>query len=64
MTLEAAANVKKINEAREADDKEEKVSEEDDDPQLIGEAKTAMADVVSSSSDKLTLYRRKKVHAK
>ena len=34
---------------------EEKVSEEDDDPQLIGEAKTAMTDVVSmniSSSDK------------
>ena len=56
--LEAAANVKKFNEAREADDKEEKVSEEDDDPQLIGEAKTAMDDVVSmniSSSDKLTL---------
>ena len=58
MTLEAAANVKIINEAREADDKEEKVSEEDDDPQLIGEA---MDDVVSmniSSSDKLTLEER------
>ena len=61
VTLEAAANVKIINEAREADDKEEKVSEEDDDPQLIGEAKTAMDDVVSmsiSSSDKLTLEER------
>ena len=61
VTLEAAANVKIINEAREADDKEEKISEEDDDPQLIGEAKTAMADVVSmniSSSDKLTLEER------
>ena len=42
--LEAAANEKKINEAREADGKEEKVSEEDNDPQLIGEAKTAMTD--------------------
>ena len=59
--LEAAANVKKINEAREADGKEEKVSEEDNDPQLIGEAKTAMTDVVSmniSSSNKLTLEDR------
>ena len=60
VTLEAAANVKKLN-AREADGKEEKVSEEDDDPQLIGEAKTDMTDVVSmniSSLDRLTLEER------
>ena len=59
--LEAAANVIKINEAREADGKDEKVNEKDNDPQLIGEAKTAMIDVVSmniSSSDKLTLEDR------
>ena len=48
------ADVKKINEARHADG-EEKISKEDDEPQLMGEAKTAMNDVidmnVKSSSD-------------
>ena len=52
--LEAQSNIKKINEARHADG-EEKISKEDDKPQLMGEAKTAMNDVidmnVKSSSD-------------
>ena len=52
MVLEAAANVKKINEAREADGKE------DNDPQLIGEAKTAVVSMNISASDKLTLEDR------
>jgi len=51
--LEAQSNVKKINEARHADH-EEKISK-DDEPQLMGEAKTAMNDIVdmnvNSSSD-------------
>ena len=51
--LEAQSNIKKINEARHADG-EEKISK-DDEPQLMGEAKTAMNDVidmnVKSSSD-------------
>ena len=59
--LEALSNVKKINEARQADGKEEEVSKEDDEPQLIGEAKTAMNDVLdmnTNSSDKLSLEER------
>ena len=51
--LEAQSNTKKINEVRHAD-REEKISK-DDEPQLMGEAKTAMNDVidmnVKSSSD-------------
>ena len=43
--LAARSNVKQINEARQADGEEEKMSKEDDDPQLLGEAKTAMHDV-------------------
>ena len=53
--LEAQSNIKKINEVRYADGEEEKISKEDDKPQLMGEAKTAMNDVidmnVKSSSD-------------
>ena len=40
--LEAQSNSKKINQARHAKGKEEKVNKEDDDPQLMGEAKTAV----------------------
>jgi len=51
--LEAQSNVKKIHEARHADH-EEKISK-DDEPHLMGEAKTTMKDVidmnVNSSSD-------------
>ena len=47
------------NEARQADGKEEEVSKEDDEPQLIGEAKTAMNDVINTnSSDRLSLEER------
>ena len=59
--LEALSNVKKINEARQGDGKEEEVSKEDDEPQLIGEAKTVMNDVLdmnTNSSDKLSLEER------
>ena len=44
--LEAQSNIKKINEARHAEGEEEKISKEDNDPQLMGEARTAMDDVV------------------
>ena len=43
--LKAQSNIKKINEARQSDGIEEKGNKEDDDPQLLGEAKTAMKDV-------------------
>ena len=59
--LEALSNVKKINEARQADGEEEQVNKEDDEPQLIGEAKTAMSDVLdmnTNSSDKLSMEDR------
>ena len=53
--LEAQSNIKEINEARHADGEEEKISKEDNDPQLMGEARTAMDDVadmnVKSSTD-------------
>ncbi len=58
--LEAQSNIQQINEARHADGQEEKVSEPDD-PHLIGEAKTAMDDVLDmndNSSDKLSLEDR------
>ena len=44
--MTAQSNVRQINEARQAEGQEEKVSKDDDDPQLIGEAKMAMNDVV------------------
>ena len=57
--LQAHSNIKKINEARQADGVEEKVNKEDDDPQLMGEAKTAMKEVVEmNNSDTLTLQDR------
>ena len=58
--LEAQSNIK-INEARLANGKEEKVSMEDDDPQLMGEAKTAMNDMFDmnvKSCDELSLEDR------
>ena len=58
--LAAASNVKKINEARQ-DEGGEESAEEDDDPQLLGEAKTAMTDVLTmnvNSSDRLSLEER------
>ena len=48
---------KTINESRQPDGIEEKVNKEDDDPQLLGEAKTAMKEVVeinANNSDTLT----------
>ena len=59
--LKAQSNIKKINEARQADGIEEKVNKVDDDPQLLGEAKTAMKEVVeinANNSDTLTLEDR------
>ena len=57
--LKAQSNIKNINEARQSDGVEEKVNKEDDDPQLIGEAKTAMKEVVEmNNSDTLTLEDR------
>ena len=57
--LEAQSTVKDINEARQADGAEQRVSKEDNDPQLIGEAKSAMHDMLdimdSHSSDKPSL---------
>ena len=44
--LKAQSNIKKINEARQADGLEENVNKEDNDPQLMGKAKTAMKEVV------------------
>ena len=48
--LAAQSNVRQINEAGQAESQEEKVSKEDDDPQLIGEAKMATNDVMINSS--------------
>ena len=56
--LAAASNVKSINDARQANEPEEKEVQDDDEPQLLGQATTAMADVLDmnvSSSDQLTL---------
>ena len=56
--LAAASNVKSINDARQANEPEEKEVEDDNEPQLLGEARTAMTDVLDmnvSSSDQLTL---------
>ena len=59
--LAACSNVKQINEARQADGEEEKMSKVDDDPQLLGEAKTAMHDVLDMNAitcNDLTLEER------
>ena len=59
--LAAASTVKVINDARQAEKLEEKEVEDDDEPQLLGEARTAMSDVLDmrlSSYDQLTLDER------
>ena len=59
--LEAQSSIRKINEARQADGEQEMVSKEDDDPQLIGEAKNAMNKVFDmnvNSGDDLSLEDR------
>ena len=43
--LQVRANIKKINDARQADGEEHKMSKQDDDPQLMGEARTAMKEL-------------------
>ena len=43
--LDAHSKIKEINEARQGDGEEKRVNKEDNDPQLIGEAKTAMQDM-------------------
>ena len=56
--MAAASNVKSINDARQANEKE---VQDDDEPQLLGQATTAMTDVLDmnvSSSDQLTLDQR------
>jgi len=60
--LEAQSNTKNINEARHAD--HEKISK-DDEPQLMGEAKTAMdiIDMSVNSSSNLSLESRVRSHA-
>ena len=58
--LVAASTVKVINDARQAEKLEEE-EVEDDEPQLLGEARTAMSDVLDmrlSSHDQLTLDER------
>ena len=56
--LKAQCNILKINDARQADGVEE-VNKEDDDSQLMGEAKTAVKEVVEmNNSDTLTLEDR------
>ena len=58
--LAAASNVKSINEARQAN-MEEKEAEEDREPQLLGEARTAMSEVLdmnTSTAGQLSLDER------
>ena len=60
-TLEAQSKIKKINDARQTGEEQEMVSKEDDDPQLMGEAKNAMNDVFDmnvNSDDDLSLEDR------
>ena len=64
--LAAASTVKVINDARQAEKLEEKEVEDDDEPQLLGEARTAMSDVLDmrlSSYDQLTLDERESLNA-
>ena len=60
--LDAQSKIKEINKARETDGVEKKVSKEDNNPQLPGEAKGAMHDIVdlmaTHSSDQLGLDER------
>ena len=60
--LDAQSKITDINKARQADGEEKRVNKEDNDPQLMGEAKTAMHDmldmIVNHSSDQLGLEER------
>ena len=59
--LHAQANFKKINEARQADGEEHKISKEDDEPHLMGEARAAMKDLFdinTNQPDTLSLEQR------
>ena len=60
--MEAQSKIKEINEARQASGVEERVTKDDNDPQLMGEARTAVTDmldmVVNHSSDQLSLEER------
>ena len=59
--MQAQANVKKINDARQADGEEHTISKEDDEPQLMGEARAAMKDLFdmnTNPADTLSLEQR------
>ena len=59
--LQARANIKQINDARQADGEEHKISKQDDDPQLLGDTKTAMKelfDMNAHPADTLSLKQR------
>ena len=60
--LGAQSKIKEINEARQADGVEQKLSKDDNNPQLPGEAKSAMHDLIdmmtTNSSDQLGLDER------
>ena len=49
--LQAQANIKKINHARQADGEEHKISKEDDEPQLMGEARAAMKELFEMNTN-------------
>ena len=59
--LQPQANIKKINDPRQADGEEHKISKEDDEPQLMGEARAAMRelfDMNTNPADTLSLEQR------
>ena len=61
--LDAQSKMTEINEARKADSEEKRVNKDDDNPQLMGEAKTAMHDMTDmlvnhSTSDQLSFEDR------
>ena len=49
--LEAQSHIKNINDARQAEGDEEKINKEEDEPQLMGEAKTAMEDMFDMNAN-------------
>ena len=62
--LQVRANIKKINDARQADGEEHKISKQDDDPQLMAEARTAMKELfLWSVLSMLTLCSKDRVSA-
>ena len=60
--LDAQSKITEINKARQADGEEKRVNKEDNDPQLLGAAKSAMHDmldmIVNHSSHQLGLEER------